>query len=184
MANPEHEAILRQGVEAWNKWRKETPQIEPDVSGVDLEGANLRGTNLGGSYHPEKGNLGHIDLEGIYLRNADLRDAYFNDARLFDATLSGANCENANFAGANLARAYLIGTNFSHAELGNVDFTEAKLEEADFSYVGLNASIFGENDLSKVKGLETVEHRAPSRQCAEVCVNGLWLIKWHSFPRT
>lgn len=162
MANPEHLKVLKQGVEVWNKWRKENPQIEPDLSGVDLKEANLRGINLGGSYHPEKGNLGHIDLEGIYLKNADLRNASFNDARLFDAVLSGANCENANFAGANLARAYLIGTNFSHAELGNVDFTEAKLEEADFSYVGLNASIFGENDLSKVKGLETVEHRAPS----------------------
>jgi TIR domain/Pentapeptide repeats (8 copies) len=162
VANPEHLKILKQGVKLWNDWRKANPQSEPDVSGVDLEGANLRGINLGGSYHPELGNLGHIDLEGINLSNADLRDAHFNDARLFDACLSGANCENANFAGANLARAYLIGTNFRHAELGNVDFSEAKLEGANFSYVALNASIFGENDLSKVKGLETVAHRAPS----------------------
>lgn len=162
MANPKHAEFLKQDVEVWNRWRKANPQIEPDVSGLDLEGANLRCINLGGAYDPEKGNLGHIDLEGIYLRNADLRDADFNDARLFDATLSGVNCENANFAGANLARAFLRGTNFRHAELGNVDFTEADLEGADFSYVGLNVSIFGENDLSKVIGLETVEHRAPS----------------------
>lgn len=162
MANPEHLKILLQGVEVWNEWRKANPQIEPDVSGVDLEGANLKGINFGVSYYPENGNSGQINLEGINLSNADLREAYFYDARLFDANLSGANCENANFAGANLARAYLVGTNFNQAELGNVDFTEAHLEEADFSYVGLNASVFGENDLSKVKGLETVEHRAPS----------------------
>jgi hypothetical protein len=162
VANPKHLKILKQGVKSWNDWRKANPQIEPDVSGVDLEGANLRGINLGGSYHPDRGNLGHIDLEGINLTNADLRDAQFNDARLFDASLNGANCQNANFAGANLARAYLIGTNFGHAELGNIDFTEAHLQGADFSYAGLNATIFGENDLSSVKGLETVEHRAPS----------------------
>ena len=33
MANPEHLAILKQGVEEWNKWRREYPGVEPDLSG-------------------------------------------------------------------------------------------------------------------------------------------------------
>jgi len=162
MANPKHLKILKQGVEPWNKWRKANPQIEPDVSGVDLEGANFRGINLGGSYNPENGNLGNIDLEGINLSNADLREASFYDARLFDANLSGANCEKANFTGANLARAYLVGTNLSHAELSNAYLSEANLEGANFSHAVLSVSTFSENDLSKVKGLETVDHLSPS----------------------
>ena len=32
MANPEHLAKLEEGVEAWNKWREENPDIrEPDL---------------------------------------------------------------------------------------------------------------------------------------------------------
>ena len=34
MANKEHLAILKQGVEVWNKWRKENPEIKPDLSDV------------------------------------------------------------------------------------------------------------------------------------------------------
>ena len=27
MANPEHLAVLKQGVEQWNKWKKEHPDV-------------------------------------------------------------------------------------------------------------------------------------------------------------
>lgn len=37
MANPEHLAILNQGVEVWNKWRKEHPGHETDLAKADLE---------------------------------------------------------------------------------------------------------------------------------------------------
>ena len=32
MANPEHLAILKQGVEVWNQWRDEHPEIQPNLS--------------------------------------------------------------------------------------------------------------------------------------------------------
>jgi hypothetical protein len=37
MANDEHVAMLKKGVDAWNKWRDENPLVH-----VDLSGANLR----------------------------------------------------------------------------------------------------------------------------------------------
>jgi uncharacterized protein YjbI with pentapeptide repeats len=47
MANDEHVAILKKGVDAWNKWRDENVNIRPDLSGVDLSRANLGGANFG-----------------------------------------------------------------------------------------------------------------------------------------
>jgi len=46
MANKEHVKILKQGVKAWNKWRKENPNIIPDLKQADLSKANLSGVNL------------------------------------------------------------------------------------------------------------------------------------------
>ena len=43
IANEEHLKILKQGVEAWNKWREKNPQITPDLSKADLYKANLSG---------------------------------------------------------------------------------------------------------------------------------------------
>jgi hypothetical protein len=39
MANPEHLEILKQGVEAWNTWRRANPSIEPDLTRASLSGA-------------------------------------------------------------------------------------------------------------------------------------------------
>ena len=61
MADEEHVALLKQGVEVWNKWRKENPDIRPDLSGADLTGADLGGADLHGA-----------DLDGANLRGADL----------------------------------------------------------------------------------------------------------------
>jgi hypothetical protein len=47
MANPEHIAQLKKGVEAWNAWREENRDIHPDISGADFSRANLGGANFG-----------------------------------------------------------------------------------------------------------------------------------------
>jgi hypothetical protein len=36
MANDEHVAMLKKGVDAWNEWRVENPHIRPDLSGSYL----------------------------------------------------------------------------------------------------------------------------------------------------
>src|SRR3954451_19746823 len=51
MANAEHLANLRQGVDAWNAWREKRRRVRPDLSELNLHraalgGANLRGANL------------------------------------------------------------------------------------------------------------------------------------------
>ena len=46
MANSEHLAKLREGPEAWNRWRKEHADVVPDLSGAMLRGAILSRANL------------------------------------------------------------------------------------------------------------------------------------------
>lgn len=41
MANPEHLAILKQGMEVWNNWRDENLDVIPDLREADLSGTNL-----------------------------------------------------------------------------------------------------------------------------------------------
>ncbi len=43
MANEEHLAILRQGVDAWNAWRQAHGDITPDLAGANLGRIDLVG---------------------------------------------------------------------------------------------------------------------------------------------
>jgi len=38
MANDEHVAMLKKGVDAWNGWRDENPDMSPDLSKANLRG--------------------------------------------------------------------------------------------------------------------------------------------------
>ena len=43
MANDEHVALLKKGVDAWNAWRDESPNTLLDLSGANLHSEHLRG---------------------------------------------------------------------------------------------------------------------------------------------
>ena len=152
MANDEHLAILRQGVEKWNEWRRANPDLKPDLSEVDLNEANLReaelfGANLSGA------NLGGADLFGAnligaYLNKATIRfanliranirfanfsDADLSGAKLSETDLSGADLSEANLSEANLSGANLIRANLSRADLSEANLIAARLVKADLS---------------------------------------------------
>ena len=71
MANPEHLAKFKEGVEAWNKWRKDNPEIKRDLTEIDLRKANLGGANFTGTGNLEVEQLcqaktlykGQLDLD-------------------------------------------------------------------------------------------------------------------------
>jgi uncharacterized protein YjbI with pentapeptide repeats len=71
MANDEHVALLKQGVNAWNAWRRENPDMRPDLSDADLEGADLSKANLEGA-NLRKANLSGVKLIAARLSEADL----------------------------------------------------------------------------------------------------------------
>jgi TIR domain/Pentapeptide repeats (8 copies) len=84
MANEEHLARLKQGVEAWNQWRDEHPEIFPDFRGADLHGAHLTGAYLAGA------DLRWVDLTGVDPTGADLTKAFIGWTRFADVDLSTA----------------------------------------------------------------------------------------------
>src|SRR5215469_8341314 len=76
MANPEHLAILKQGVKVWNEWRQTNPTVIPDLAGVDLTEGNriLKGANLGCA------NLEHAKFTWARLIATDLSEACLVEA--------------------------------------------------------------------------------------------------------
>lgn len=106
MANAEHVERLKEGVEGWNRWRGEIPDIRPDLSETSLRGnelieIDLRETDLRGA------NLIGADLRKATLIGADLREADLSGADLREAELSKAQLWETTFANTNLGRAIL-----------------------------------------------------------------------------
>lgn len=156
MANPEHLAILKQGVKAWNDWRRQNPAVTPalseaDLHGVDLCLANLQAANL--SY----ANLVGIRLQGANLSGTNLERGDFQYAKLQEANLRLSNLRNANFCCADLVRADL-----TDSQIAGVDFSEANFHQADFSGASIGLSFFIDVDLGEVKGLDSVYQFGPS----------------------
>jgi len=161
MANEEQLAILKQGVESWNKWRAENPEVRIDLRKASLSKSNLRGADLHESVlrgadlaeadltraNLYKANLGEANLHGAsldanlaeaYLFGATLTEANLSSANLYQADLSSADLRAANLSGANLVGAKLIGANFHQADLTAANLVETNLHQADLSEAKLN----------------------------------------------
>ncbi len=87
------------------------------------------------------------DLVGADLVGAALKGACLRCADLVDADLTGSDLTDADLAYANLSGANLNG---------------ARLEGADFSDALVSYTSFGGNDLSRVIGLDALNHFGPS----------------------
>jgi len=87
MANPEHVAKLKEGVTAWNLWRKENPYIGPRLDGADLRGEDLKGANLW-AVDLKGANLTGVDLTGADLTGVSLITANLKDTCLMDVKFS------------------------------------------------------------------------------------------------
>jgi uncharacterized protein YjbI with pentapeptide repeats len=129
MANPEQLAILRRGVEAWNKWREDNPDAKVDLNKADLSEANLSEADFSDA-NLEKANLSRADLSGANFINANLYEADLSDANLNDAYLSDAHLEKADLSGAHLNDAYLSDAYLKGADLRRADLRRANLSGA------------------------------------------------------
>ena len=136
MPNEKHFEIVQQGVEEWNKWREENPEIEPDLSDIDLSDMKLNNANLSDT-DLRRSILRNTDFRGANLVRADLRavninKASFNLAKLREANFSEAYIRESDLSEADLKRAYFI-----RSDLVRVDLWETDLTKADFRWAYL-----------------------------------------------
>jgi len=145
MANEEQLELIKQGTNAWNKWREEHANTRPDLieanlGAANLSGANLTDANLFGAY------LFDTDLTGVNLSRANLSAANLSEANLTYVRLVHTNLENANLSGGRIYgisawnlrgvprdQLDLIITNY-HEPIVTID----NLEVAQFIYLLLN----------------------------------------------
>jgi len=176
MANPEHLKILKQGVKVWNQWRQDNPAIEPDLRQADLEDQNLSGINL------EISTLNDANLLLTTFEEANFQEAQIRNAIFGIATLNYANFAGADLWRSSLSESIIEHASFESADLNSVTFQDSDLNNADFSLANLaftnfdraslhNANfagakvigtVFGDNDLSDVIGLDELWHAGPS----------------------
>jgi hypothetical protein len=88
MANEEHVALLRQGVNVWNAWREKEPNIRPDLYKADLYKADL-----------SEADLSEADLNGADLSKADLSYADLTLTNLVQTNLTRADLTNCRIYG-------------------------------------------------------------------------------------
>lgn len=175
MNNDEKLKLLRDGENGIAKWNalRSKGDIGPhfyhfDLSGADLREAQFRGMTLA------DGNFSGANLTGACFANADLGGVRFMDADLSDADMTRtkmssvweeshlmAHTSSANFSGAKLRRADFFG-----ADLSNCYLHDADVSESEVRY-----TTFGNLDLSRTRGLDSVIHYGPSTIGIDTIVN-------------
>ena len=138
MASDEHVALLKQGVAAWNEWRRENPNIRPDLSEANLIKAKLSGANLSGA-DLIRANVSFADLIEANLIEANLSGANLSGADLTIADLIKANLSEADVTLADLIKTNLSGASLSGAYLGGARLVDTNLTGADLT----GCQIFG-----------------------------------------
>jgi uncharacterized protein YjbI with pentapeptide repeats len=121
MAEESHLLLLKQGIEAWTRWRKQQADRRPDLSNASLRSLDLA----------------KFDLAGADLRGADLRVAILAGASLAGADLTGANLFKAVLDGAELSRARLTAVQFLNcAQLVSARNWQAAFREPELACGG------------------------------------------------
>jgi uncharacterized protein YjbI with pentapeptide repeats len=121
MANLEHLSLIKKGVDIWNAWREDMPDIQPDLSQADLRGEKFQKINL------SRGNLTECKLQFSNLTGADLGEANLTKSKLQEACLQSANMQNCNLSGAGMLESNLQYTNLENSLLEGAQFNEDTL---------------------------------------------------------
>lgn len=147
MANPEHVAKLKEGVEAWNAWRAANSNEWPDLSDCNcFASADLRGANLS-DVHLRRADLRETNLSGANLNDADLYETNLHCADLNDANLSQADLTRSDLSKASLQRVDASRAFFRLADLSGADFTDADLRLSHLHWSLLSKTDFLNTDL-------------------------------------
>jgi hypothetical protein len=157
MANHEHVAILKKGVDTWNRWRDENPGTRPDLREVDLHEADLPKVNLEGA-NLSKANLIEAKLTDARLIGTDLTGANLTGAELTLATLLNANLTDAILTGANLILTVLLNANLTGASLTGANLQLSTMVAADLTGANLTGCRIYGISAWRLKSERTTQH--------------------------
>ncbi len=167
MGDQAHLEQLENGAIQWNEWRRQNPEVEPDLSKFDLVNIDCRKEDRARAKQyakeqalrkPVPGVLTPIvvplmkgsvkgrrtPLGAINFANTNLSDSNLEYCNLMDADLSGANCRNADLSYASLDRANLHDAGLYNANLRGASLRAADLSDADLARaLLLNADLSG-----------------------------------------
>jgi len=121
----------------WGKWRRENPDIQPDLSDLHFKVVVSEQMNYQAKKYPNGGiwmnPFSYFDFSNVNLSGAHLSDCNFADCSFYKANLSGAR--------------------FLRTQFINVDFRHTIFDNAACGH-----TVFGDVDLSLSTGLETTQH--------------------------
>ena len=156
------------GVDFENTYFCETNIIKSDLSGANLSNTKLERANIRGTILREA-KMSNINLNHSVLIDADLSCAKITNAEIKNADLAGINLMGSDLSYTNLSKSFLTGANFegaclfgadlTQASLGGAKFFNTNLDNTNFDKAILYFTFFAFTDLSKVKHLETCQHR-------------------------
>lgn len=170
MANEQHLNVLNEGVNAWNRWREQNPDIRPNLRRANLANRDLTGADLSNgdlddaqltSVNLTRANLNRADLHGANLGPTPLKrgessltltnltDATLVEARLIGATLVYTKFIRADLTGAQLWDTNAFAADFFDATLVGAEITEARLHYTRFLEANLTDAYLSESSLIK-----------------------------------
>jgi len=172
LANSEHYAKLKEGVEAWNDWREQDGyQTQPDLSEADLTGLNLNDAEF------QSTNLSRAVLVDVTLRQTNfiranlhkatfspspplydcvLREVNLSDVDLTQVTLEGKDLTAANFSGSSLQRSDLSKSTLLFAQLEGADLRDSRMNGADLRGANLRRADLRGASLQRVNMIQTI----------------------------
>jgi uncharacterized protein YjbI with pentapeptide repeats len=177
MANVNFLELLDRGAKAWNEWRTDNPGANPDLRAAFHPYDITLNDRILGEF-----DFTRMDLRGAHLDKSSFSGTVFRDADLREAHISKAHFVGTTFCGANLGRTFSSGAVFQYVDLSWADlrkaqlfnsifaegtnltwtdFSGALLDGANFNGARVGWTIFGNNDLSRVQGLEGLTHEGP-----------------------
>jgi uncharacterized protein YjbI with pentapeptide repeats len=156
MADDQQIKILKEGVQAWNRWREENPETVPDLKAADLsrrslEGINfkrarLENSNLGGS-NLSDANLHGANLAGTMLIGSTLRRTGFQSVRLHQVDMTASDMEESNLFEAQLHHSRLLGVNLRKSNLTGAEFLYTELSRSNLSESNCYSALFDQANL-------------------------------------
>jgi uncharacterized protein YjbI with pentapeptide repeats len=131
----QHQEILRNGVEKWNRWREDNPDIRPKLGYTRLRRVDLSGYNFDDVYLPFS-ILSRCKFERSTFRGADLRGASLRRADLTNCRLDGAVLRHVS-----LAECTVEGTVFTDCDIYGISAWNLLGEPKDQSNMIIRATL-------------------------------------------